>query len=421
MDALIDRQNTIDPVALAALLGETPPAPFEEQARSYLAHKALGAHMEAPLVRALVRAGRLPTRGKALGTETGATFRNSPHPGYVIAPQVFEDATIRQTWKTASKPFRGFGLKEEGWDLPSRGVLAELELIFTGTWTRTDGTGAVTPTDYNPYGLWEWLSLSVNGSDLKNASGMAYEYRRQVLTRKAVDAMTSAPNAAGANVWDVRWRIPVADNLRNLWGGILAQADDLDVRLDVMTAAKNKMAALTGTADVTLTGQTELLIITYDVPIVNIEGVGERHVLPDTDVLHRFHEFSEAVPAVGEKVMDLQRTAGEVERIFVWLDNASSTLMDPASWSEVRFRYMSTEEPLRFPAKSLLSENARNYTNRITPKAAVIDLSAYNQRRDGLFPRETIDPQIVVVIPAGVTVNAGARLFAVQESLVGGA
>ena len=138
-------------------------------------------------------------------------------------------------------------------------------------------------------------------------------------------------------------------------------------------------------------------------------------------MLHRFHEYSAPVVAAGETRLKLQRTAGEVERVFLFLDNASSTLMDPSAWSEVRFAYMATEEPIRMPAKSLLAENARNYTNRITPKCAVIDLSVYNQRRDGLFPRAVVDPEIVVVIPASVTVNAGARLYAVQESLVGGA
>jgi hypothetical protein len=413
-----------NPDVIADLLGELPPAPVADQIAAALEWEHAGAHLEAGrkrrLVRELIRTGHRPSGGRAIGTETGASFANVPDTGFVIAPEVFEQATIRHTWQSPQRAFPGFGLPEQ-LDLPNRGLLAELELVFNGTYTRTDGAGTHTVTDYGPYGLLENIELAVNGSPLKSAGGLAYEFRRQVVTRKAPDSMTSTPTNAGANQWDLRWRIPVADNMRNLWGALLAQADDLYVTLAIAAAAKSRIAALTSNADIALAGNFRLVFIGFDVPLVTIEGMGPRHVLPDTDVLHRFHQYSQPVISTGETRLKLQRTAGEVERVFLWLDNTNSTLMDPSSWDEVRFAYMATEEPLRWPAKSLLSENARNYNGRITPKAAVIDLSVYNQKRDALYPRAVADPEIVVTIPSGVTVNAGARLFAVQESLVGGA
>ena len=419
MTSLVElyRDNAIDPDRLARLLGELPPAPLEAQARASHRLARQGAHMERPLARALARIGRSDIGGGALGTGTGATYRTTPEDAFVIPP---EEATIRNTWVSPTKAFPGFGQRER-FDVANRGILAELELLFAGTYTRTDGTGTHTVTDYSPYGLLDNIEFAVNGSALKSAQGLAYDFRRQVVTRKAADSMTSTPSAAGANTWDLRWRVPVADNLRNLWGAILAQADDLYLSLDLVAAAQSKIVTLTGNATVTLTGTYQLVYIAYDAPIVNIEGVGERVVLPDTDVLHRFHEFSKPVVSTGETELVLQRTAGEVERIFLFLDNASSTLMDPSSWSEIRFKYAATEQPIAIPAKSLLAENARNYTARITPKCAVLDFSAYNQRRDALFPRAVADPTVVIVIPSSVTVNAGARLYAVQESLVGGA
>lgn len=411
----------LDPSAFARLLGEVPPAPFERQARAYLALEAEGAHMDDRLVRELVRTGQGPRRGGAIGSDTGAAFANVPDGGYVIAPEIFEEATIRHTFQSSQQAYPGFG-EQLLFDLPKGpGLLAKIEAILTGTYTRTDGTGTHTVTDYSPYGVWGSIDFSVNDSDLKSASGLAYEFRRQVVTRKAVDAMTSAPTAAGANAWEVRHQIPVADNLRNLWGAILTLADDLDVTLLFKAAALSRLATLTGNAAVTLTGNVRLVFTSYDVPLVTIEGAGPRHVLPDTDVLHRFHEFSEPVVSTGEKRFGLQRTAGEVERIFLFLDNAGSTLMDPSTWDEVKFTFMATEDPMRWPAKALLSENAHNYSDRITPKCAVIDLSAYNQRRDALYPRAVADPEIAITIPSSVTVNAGARIYAVQESLVGGA
>lgn len=425
MDAVLDtpREHELDPLDFASRLGELPPAGVAEQARAYLAFERAGAHLEDRLVRELVRVGSGPGGGRALGSDVmGASFRNHPATDpFVVSAELFDDATIKNVFASARQDFRGFAQKQSGFDLPNKGLLAQVELVFEGTYTRTDGTGSHTVTDYKPFGLLEQIELSANSQSLKSAGGLAFDFRRQVVTRKALRPMDAHPTAAGANTWRVSWLIPVADNMRNLWGAIYAQADDLSLRLELMNAAKSKIATLTGDADVTLTGTYHLVFTAFEAKWVEIKGVGLRIVLPEIDVLHRFHEYSEPVPSTGEKRMKLQRSAGEVERIFLFLDNAASTLMDPSTWDEVRFAYLATEEPMRWPAKALLSENADNYTDRIAPKCAVIDLAAKNQRRDGLFPKAVVDPEIVVKIPSGVTVNTGARLFAVQEMLVGGA
>lgn len=426
MDALLDTdRHVLDPAALASLLAELPAADLRAQARSYISHKALGAHMDDALVRQLVRTGQGPARGRALGGATmGIPFRNHPAiEPWVIDTEVFEDATIKNVWHSATQDYRGFNTQQTGFDLPKRGLLAAIEVIFAGAYTRTDNAGTHTVTDYGSDGLLEKIELSVNGHSIKSAESLAYEYRRQVVTRKATATPDSTPTAAGANVWDKRFRVPVADNMRNLWGAIYTPGEDMYPRLDLSNAAQAKLVTLTGGATVTLTGTYRLRYTAYDAPLVNIEGLGQRIVLPDTDVLHRMHQYSQAVPAgSGAAIrMELQRTAGEVERLYVFLENGPNALTDPASWSEIRFSYLETEQPIRYLAPSLLGENAEDYTSKITPKCAVIDLAARNQRRDGLFPKNVIEPAIEIDIPASVTINANARLHVVQEMLVGGA
>lgn len=426
MDALLDDRHVIDPAGLASLLREVPSADLRAQARSFLAHKQLGAHLEDPLVRELVRTGRGPARGRALGGGTmGIPFRNHPAVDpWVIDTEVFEDATIKNVWSSATQDYRGFNTQQPGFDLPKRGLLAELELVFAGTYTRTDGGGTHTVTDFGADGLCERIELSVNGHSIKAAESLAFEYRRQVVTRKGVAVPDSTPSAAGANTWDKRFRIPVADNLRNLWGAIYTPGDDMYPRLDISNAAQAKLVTLTGAATAVITNGTYRLVYTaYDAPLVEIPGVGLRIVLPDTDVLHRMNQYSQAVPAgAGAQIrMELQRTAGEVERLYVYLENGPNVLMDPSSWSELRFSYLETEQPVKISGNSLLADNARDYSNKITPKGAVLDFSAKNQRRDGLFPKNVIEPAIEIDIPASVTLNANARLHVVQEMLVGGA
>lgn len=418
-------RHVIDPADLAGLLRGLAPANERAQARSALAHKAMGAHLDDPLVRELIRTGRTPARGSALGGGTmGIPFRNHPaNDPYVIDTEVFEDATIKNVWSSPTQDYRGYNTQQPGFDLPKRGLLAEIEAIFEGTYTRTDGTGSHTVTDYSSNGLAEKLELSVNGHSIKSAESLAFEFRRQVVTRMATAVPDSTPSAAGANTWDKRFRVPVADNLRNLWGAIYTPGDDMYPRLEISNAAQAKIVALAGNATATLTGTWRLVYTAYDAPWVEIPGVGLRIILPDTDVLHRMHQYSQAVPAgSGASVrMELQRTAGEVERLYVFLENGPNVLTDPLSWTEVRFSYLETEQPIKFLAKSLIADNARDYSDKVTPKCAVIDFSSKNQRRDGLFPKNVIEPAIEIDIPASVTINANARLHVVQEMLVGGA
>jgi hypothetical protein len=396
----------------------------EAQVLAALTHRRRGADLDDPRIADLIKFGIVPVRGGAVGSTPAATFATVPSDQFfVIAPQVFDEATILNVWQSATKAIPAFA-GSDGFDIPGRGLMAEIEIIFTGTLTVTPGTGSVTPTDLWPYGLLQNIKFSVNGSNLLNANGQSFDYRRQATTRKAPDSMTSAPTATGANTVEIHWVIPVADNMINLWGAILTQSDDLYARLDYTVAPAPAAAALgglfvlAGNATVALTGNLQLTYYAYDVPIVPIQGAGEKGVLPDTDVLHRFSEFSVPVVAAGDTEIKLQQTAGEVERIFLWLDNIGS-LSDPASWNTIRFQFAETEEPTTWNAHQLLSRNARNYLGRITPKAAVIDFAYWNQQRDALYPKGVANPKVLVNLVSAP--NPGARLFAVQESLVGGA
>jgi hypothetical protein len=393
----------------------------EGQVLAALAHRRNGADLDDPMVATLVELGIGPILGGAVGSTPAATFATVPSDDFfVIAPEVFDEATILNVWQSAQKALPAFG-QADGFDLPGRGLLAEIEVILTATVTNTAGTGAVTYTDYWPYGILDNIRFTVNGSPLLNAQGLSYDLRRQVVTRRAPDSMTSAPTAAGANTVEVHWVIPVADNMVNLWGAILTQSDDLYARLEYTVAAQAKLATLTGTATMVITNANlQLTYYAYDVPIVPIANMGEKGVLPDTDVLHRFSEFSVPVVANGDTNLRLQQTAGEIERVFLFLDNVGS-ILDPASWATVRFQFAETEEPITVLSHQLLSRNARHYLGRLTPKAAVLDFAYWNQRRDAVYPKGVANPNVIVNLPSTVTPNAGARLYGVQESLVGGA
>src|SRR5207237_828700 len=159
--------------------------------------------LDSPAVATMIELGIGPIAGGATGSTPAATFATVPSDSFfVIAPEVFDEATILNVWNSAQKALPAFS-QPDGFDLPSRGLLAEIELVFTGTATNTVGTGTITYTDYWPYGILDNLRFTVNGSPLLNGQGLSYDLRRQIVTRRAPDSMTSAPTAAGANTIEV--------------------------------------------------------------------------------------------------------------------------------------------------------------------------------------------------------------------------
>lgn len=382
-----------------------------------LAHRRVGADLERQAVRDLVDRALPPIAGGAVGEVAAQTYQGVPvDEFFVVSPELFDQATILNTWQSPIKAIPGAG-NPDRFDIPGRGLLGLIELVFTGTTTLTPGTGSVTPTDLWPYGLLSNLSLRLNGSPILNGHGHAFEYRRKVKTKNAPDAMTSAPTASGANVTEIHWLIPVAEDMIDLFGAVLSQADDLYISLEYVQETIANLFALTGNATAAITGNFQLNYYAFDVPVVPINNV-QRGVLPDLDVLHRMSEFS--TPAVvGDTELRLQQTGGVIERLFVWIDNTNGALIDPASWSRVRMQFAETEEPITLPANVALSLNARHYFGRIAPKCLVVDFTAWKAARDGVYPKGVANPKIIVTVPNTVTLNAGARVFCMQESLIG--
>jgi hypothetical protein len=388
------------------------------QVEAALAHRRVGADLDRQAVRDLVDRALPPIAGGAVGEVAAQTYQGVPvDEFFVVSPELFNQATILNTWQSPLKAIPGFG-NPDRFDIPGRGLLSQIEIVFTGTLTCTPGTGTITATDLWPYGLFSNFSLRLNGSPIINAHGTFFEYRRKVKTRNAPDAMTSAPTASGANTVEIHWLINVSEDQRDLYGAVLSQADDLYISLEYVQEALGNLFALTGNAAVALTGNLQLNYFAFDVPVVPINGV-QRGVLPDLDVLHRVSEFS--TPATtGDTELRLQQTGGVIERMFVWIDNTAGSLIDPASWSRVRMQFAETEEPITLPASVALSMNARHYFGRIAPKALVVDFTAWDRpERDGVYPKGVANPKLIVTLPGTITPNAGARVFAVQESLIG--
>ena len=362
-----------------------------------------------------------------IGQGPSAAFVNGLA-GFVANDQLFNDRTTLNTFSQPSKAYPGFG-GTVSFDLPHRGIISEIELVTLLTVTQTHGTGTTALTDLaKALSVFSQMNLSVDGTPLELAHGVAFQARLQAATRNAPqpqDVIPFTPSTSGAASWELHHIIPVAYDDDSLHGALFSQSDSIYATLGLTAEAQANLFAITGNDTITVSGTIQPFIRTYDVPFVDNNGqrVG---VLPESlPTIHRMLEYSVPMVGTGDTTLYLPEVPGQIQRLFIWADNTAGALIDPASWSGVKFTYSETETPLNYnPVGALLTENARHYRGRVgaygsnTGKVAVLDFAASNVR-NALYPANVTRPNVVVTVPGTVTVNAGARLYVAAEWLEG--
>ncbi len=389
-------------------------------------------------VAALIERGAPPIRGGAVGSGPGATFVNGPAPGFTIDPQLFNDRTVLNTFQMASKAFPGFG-QQVTFDLPKRGLIALVELVTNITFAQTHGTGTDVLADYaKALSLYSNVQLLVDGSPLVNAHAAALQARLQAASKNAPQTQDAIPwtnSTTGNYVWETHTIIPVAYDQNSLHGALFSQSDSLYAQLVLTAEAQANLFTITGNDTLAINAGATITpyVYTYDVPFVDQPKQGQVGVLPNLDVVHRIMEYSVPVVGNGDTQLYLPEIPGQLQRLFCWIDNTAGALIDPASWSGIRFTYAETETPQNFnPISTLLTRNAREYNGRVgaynpvmpwnaggnIPKVAVFDFASSNAR-NALYPANVTRPLVTVTLPTTITPNAGARFYVVAEWLEG--
>jgi hypothetical protein len=377
-----------------------------------------------------------PIRGGAVGSGPGATFVNGPAPGFTINPQLFNDRTVLNTFQMANKAFPGFG-QQVSFDLPKRGLISHIELVTNITLTQTHGTGTDVLADYaKALSLYGNMQLLVDGSPLVNCHAIALQARMQAASKNAPQTQDVIPwtnSTSGNGVWETHHIIPVAYDDASLHGALFSQSDSLYAQLVLTAEAQANLTNITGNDTLAIAAGAIITpyVYTYDVPFVDDPKMGQVGVLPNLDVVHRIMEYSIPVVGNGDTQLYLPEIPGQIQRLFIWIDNTAGNLIDPGSWGGVRFTYAETETPQNFtPISALLTRNARQYNGRVgaynlpttpyanTPKVAVLDFASSNAR-NALYPANVTRPLVTVNLPSTITPNAGARLFVVAEWLEG--
>lgn len=328
---------------------------------------------------------------------TGATrtLQGQVVPAESVNATAFFAQTRRKRYaEGSSKAFAGLG-NTDNVELRKSDILSVLHVRFSGTLTVVHSTGSVAATFRWPYDLARAMRFTANGqSNLINCSGLKLKLREMAANDDATDRGV-IQSVSGANVqqgtlalasesWGVGpgqtaiasgsyavelyWKVPVAEDEKDLAGAIFLQTSAMDITLSIDWNTTATLFTVVAPDTVALTGNFIVEAEKYSIPIV-----GGNFVVPD---LSLFHSVVQTTIATGVSTGDNElRVIGQgagkqLLRMFYQVWNgaapqvplaATATNFGPQGW-----RYGTNETPELFPdGRSLREWNEQLYASDV--------------------------------------------------------
>jgi hypothetical protein len=367
--------------------------------------------------------------GAALGS--GAVYaRNLPAPGtFQIEPGLFAAKTSKNRMNLPASSHPGFDA-QVNFRIPAVGVVARCVLMFEGTYTSTATPATVTRRW--PWGLAKSVIVSANGiNQLFALDGM--DLRALMRIRRAKhffdrESSFAIPGASAAGTVRLFWELPLAFD-ESLIGGVFAQTEENHLSVTVTTASQAEL--FSANAGAFSNANWRLIVEFYSIPSQDTDK-GRVLVLPDITQLHGAIAREDALTAVGDHVAPLTRTGGILLRLLQRIDNTDAGNVDPtASVTQHAFRYGGNVVPVQEPGSAKRFENETDYGDAVLPAIDAVsggnppaymvdDFVIDNPLRDAIHMLGITEAQAINTIAAGTTINAGAKVRTVQESMVAG-
>lgn len=364
--------------------------------------------------------------GGATGGGGVAYLSNLPPDRFQINPALFEAATERQDIPQATQPYNGFG-SASSIRLQNVGIAAMVRLYFSGT-LNIAGAGTVTSLPGFPYNMIGRLAFNAQGTNaLLAASGPAYRARRQRLFRNPAETLQSTYGVPTGTIANGSYQItfvvdvPIAHDMFSGTGWVLAQNPSTTLSIDIAWAAQ--AAALTVAGGSTAVWSNAQIYSTLTTFAVGQAQAGNQPVtvIPDLTTFHGFLENQYPFAAAGIVQAPLIRTAGQLVNYGFNLRNGPTAEITPDALTEIDFRYGGNRQPRQYnPPQMLIEKNQADYNGRVQTNGLTwtyLDFEADNAVRDVFLPENLVELQSQFVIPASVTVNAGAYVDYIEETL----
>lgn len=317
------------------------------------------------------------------------TLQGQTVPAEAVNPTAFFSGTRRRRAQEYGRAFAGNGNTDVA-ELRKSDILSTIHVRFSGTLTVTHNTGSVAATFRWPYDLIRAVKFTANGqSNLINCSGAKLKAREIMANPEAGDrGVTQLVNGSSVNqgtlalsseAWGVGpgataiatgaypvelyWKVPVAEDEKDLSGAIFMQTSAMDLTLAIDWAPIAQLFTITGNDTVVLTGNVSIETEKYSIPVS-----GNSFVVPD---LSLFHSLVQTTVQNGLQQGDnelrlIGQGAGKsLLRLYYQLWSGATPVplaATDANYGPQGWRYGTNETPELFPgARSLREWNEQLY------------------------------------------------------------
>ncbi|HMD60425.1 MAG TPA: hypothetical protein VKG78_03290 [Opitutaceae bacterium] len=356
----------------------------------------------------------------------GVSFlSNLPPDSWVMNQQAFLQSTERQDIPLQSLEYKGLGTGLQMRVL-NVGVVALIKLYFSLSF-KTGTEGTVTALPGWPYSMVKRIAFTANGQTaIIGARGTTLRARRQRIFRNPAEYITASP-APGALALNTTYPVafildvPVAHDMYNGIGWILAQNPSTALSVEIQFANESEVFAFTGKGAIgTQTGTVYGELSTFAVGQVQV-GQAQKTLLPDLTVFHGLLDNTYSFANSGLVQAPLIRTAGQLVNYAFNLNNGGASEISPLALTEIAFKYGGNRTPRLYnPTVFIVDKNQQDYNGLVQVGGLTytyLDFEVDNPTRDLFIPEALVELSSTVTIPATITVNANAYLLYEEESL----
>ncbi len=351
---------------------------------------------------------------------------NLPPDKFQMNPALFQQSTERQDIPQATNTFNGLGTVTSI-RMQNVGVISLIKVYFTGT-LKTGASGTVTLLPGFPYYLAKRVAFNANGqTSLIACRGTTLRARRQRVFRNPGESLEVTPalgTLAASTSYPIAFvlDIPVSHDMYSGIGWILAQNPATYLSLDITWANAGDVVAFTGAGEISsFTGTINTELTTFAVGQAQVGNQQGVTIIPDLTVFHGILDNTYAFAAAGIVKAPLIRTAGQLVYYAFNLNNGGTAEISPVALTEIAFQYGGNRQPRAYnPPIFLLDKNQQDYNGQIIVRGLThtyLDFEVDNPTRDLFIPEALVELQASVTIPNSISVNSGAYLLYVEESL----
>lgn len=357
----------------------------------------------------------------------GVSFlSNLPPDKFQMNPALFQESTERQDIPQATQTFNGLGTTTSI-RMQNVGVISLIKIYFSGTF-KTGASGTVTALPGFPYYLAKRVAFNANGqTSLIACRGTTLRARRQRIFRNPAESLAVSPNPGTLSLstsYPLAFMldVPVSHDMYSGIGWILAQNPATYLSLDITWASTADVFATTGGGEIaTFTGTVYPELTTFAVGQAQVGSQQGVTIIPDLTVFHGLLDNTYPFAAAGIVKAPLIRTAGQLVYYAFNLNNGGTAEIAPVALTEIAFQYGGNRQPRAYnPPHFLLDKNQQDYNGQIQIAGLThtyLDFEVDNPTRDLFIPEALVELQAALTIPSSITVNTGAYLLYVEESL----